>query len=84
MRDLDQKVYADPENPATCPVKTLMEFRRRKTVSQKLPDKPYLLGIKQSAKINPAKEENWYTSKRMGTHTIAKLLPNAFEEVGWT
>ena len=82
MRDLDQKVYADPENPATCPVKTLMEFRRRKTVSQKLPHKPYLLGIKHSAEINPAKEEYWYTSKRMGTHTIAKLLPNAFEEVG--
>ena len=82
IRGLEQKVYADHENPETCPVRTLVEFQRRKTMSQRLPDQPYLLGVKGSAKSNPSKEEFWFNNQRMGTHTIAKLLPRAFTSAG--
>ena len=82
VRMLDPKVFADEENPVTCPVRTLLEFRRRKTTIQNLPDKPYMLGLKQSAVKNPERENFWFNNMRMGEHTIGKLLPLAFAQVG--
>ena len=82
IRELDPKVFPDHENPETCPVRTFLEFNRRKTPLQNRGDQPFLLGVKQSAEKCPKKENFWYVNTRMGTHAIAKLLPRAFEAVG--
>ena len=82
IRDLVQKVFADQENPNTCPVRTMLEFRRRKTAIQNAAGKPYFWGVKLSAEKKPESEEFWYTNTRMGTHYIAKILPNVFESIG--
>jgi hypothetical protein len=82
IRELDPKVFPDNENPETCPVRTFLEFRRRKTPFQNEVGKPFLWGIKQSAERSPEVQNFWYTNTRMGTHAIAKLLPNAFKAAG--
>ena len=82
IRELDPKVFPDHENPETCPVRTIMEFVRRKTPQQNQAGKPFLWGVKQSAEQDPEKQQFWYTNTRMGTHAIAKLLPNTFKAVG--
>ena len=82
IRELDPKVFADHENPQTCPVRTFMEFKRRKTALQNHPEKPFFCGVKASAEKNPENEEFWYINVRMGTHAIGKLLSNVFEAVG--
>ena len=82
IRDLNPKVFPDNENPKTCPVRTFLEFRRRKTSLQNEEGKPFMWGIKPSAERNPEVQNFWYCNTRMGTHAIAKLLPNAFKAVG--
>ena len=82
IRELDPKVYPDHENPESCPVRTFLEFKRRKNLQQNRDDQPFLLGVKGSAERCPEKENYWYVSTRMGYHAISKLLPNAFESVG--
>ena len=82
VRDVEGKVYLDNEHPEICPVRTLLEFKRRKTEDQNAPDKPFLLTVKQSAQSNPEREQFWYTKSRMGENQIAKLFTEAFSEAG--
>ena len=82
VRDVEGKVYLDNEHPEICPVRTLLEFKRRKTEDQNAPDKPFFLTVKQSAQANPEREQFWYTKSRMGENQIAKLFTEAFSEAG--
>jgi hypothetical protein len=79
IRDWTPAIYADKENPDTCPVRTMMEFQRRKSPMQRNPEGPFYLSIKQSAERFPDVQQFWFTNQRMGEHTIAKLLPSAFD-----
>ena len=81
IRDWTPAIYADKENPDTCPVRTMLEYQRRKSPMQRNPEEPFYLSIKQSAEEFPDVQQFWYTKQRMGLHTIAKLLPSAFNSL---
>ena len=82
VRDVEGRVYLDNENPEVCPVRTLVEYKRRRNEFQNQVGNPFMWTVKQSAQANPSKEPFWYTNGRMGVNQIGKLYQNAFLEVG--
>ena len=82
VRDVEGKVYLDSDHPEVCPVRTLLEFRRRKNDHQNAPGQPFLWTVKQSAQANPDREPFWYTNGRMGRNQIGNLFKQAFIEAG--
>ena len=48
VRDVEGKVYLDSDHPEVCPVRTLLEFRRRKNDHQNAPGQPFLWTVSSS------------------------------------
>ena len=78
VREVEGRIYLDNQHPDICPVRTFMEFKRRKTEFQNSEGKPLLWTVKQSAQTNPERELFWYTNCRMGINLIGSLFQNAF------
>ena len=49
VREVKGRIYLDNQHPEICPVRTFMEFKRRKTEFQNTKGKPLLWNVKQSA-----------------------------------
>jgi hypothetical protein len=84
VRDVEGRIYLDNQHPEICPVRTFIEFQRRKTAQKNVPEKPFLLTVKQSAEANPEREMYWYTNcnGRMGENQIGRLFKQAFVAAG--
>ena len=82
VREVEGRIYLDNQHPDICPVRTFMEFKRRKTEFQNSERKPLLWTVKQSAQANPERELFWYTNCRMGINLIGSLFQNAFSQIG--
>jgi hypothetical protein len=65
VRDVEGRIYLDNQHPEIWPVTTIIEFRRRRTAQQNIPEKPFLLTVKQSAEAPPEREMYWYTKGRI-------------------
>ena len=82
VRNLRPVIYADHANPDVCPVRTLLAFQNRKKEAQRAPKVRFFLGVKQSARKNPEKENFWFTSQPIGVNKVGELLPSAFKAAG--
>lgn len=80
-REVQARVWRDEENE-NCPVLTIMEYQRRKTVEQQDPKYPFFLCCKTSAEENPKKEAKWYKKTRAGINNIGKLPKDVFTKLG--
>ena len=83
VRDMPGRAYKDDDNPEICPVRTILEYQRRKTYAQKMTaDYSFLLNVKQSAKMEPEKHLFWYINGLMGHNLIRNLLKYSLEAAG--
>ena len=82
VREVAGKAWRDDDYPDICPVRTIMEYERRKKKIQKSHNCPFLLGVNQQARSNPDGTLYWYINSPMGVNTITSLLKNALEGAG--
>ena len=79
---LESRIVPDHEKPSICPVRTFLEYQRRKTAAQNGPKERFWWNVKPTAVENPESEEKWFKNCAMGIHTITKLLTNALQKAG--
>ena len=72
----------DVDCPEICPVRTIMEYERRKPEECKGPDKFFFLGVKNIARTNPDLHPIWFANCRMGRNTLQNNLKNAMVKLG--
>ena len=87
-RELIPRIFPDDEFPGSCYVRTVLEYQRRKTPSQRAPDAPFFLNVNPAAVKNPMQYQYWYVgtgkpgSGIMGIHMLESLLTGALEAAG--
>lgn len=81
-RILEARITPDHKYPETCMVRTVVEFQRRKTENQKLPEKRFFWNVNDVVRKNPGGYEKWFKNCFMGRHTVEKLLTNALSKAG--
>ena len=81
-RLLEGRISLDEECPDICPVRTLLEYQRRKPESAKESKKPFFIGVSALARKNPELYPIWYVNCRMGRNTLAGNFKRAMGKAG--
>ena len=73
-RAFPPKAFENTEDPQRCPVRTYMEFAKRRPDAMKTPDSPFYLAVNSNRK---ADADIWYKCAPLGKNSIAGFLKTA-------
>ena len=68
VEEIRPRAWANPVNPARCPVEIFKLFRQKRHPSSLLPMSPFFVAISKG------REEYWYQNKRVGHNTLSSML----------